>query len=523
MDLNIIQQTGTANTTYSPNRPVEWLVIHYSASTSSKKGAASGMCSWCANPSAQGSADFAVDDETMYQYNGDIKNRYCWAVGGSKYTTMSTSLGGQFYGIAKNKNCISIELSSNKRSTKTMDVTDDDWYLTEATINNGIKLAVYLMKTYNIDMGHVIMHHQTTGKWCPQPWTKNEAALKGWYDFLAKLQKEYDGTEYVKPGDEKYFRVRVAWDMPETQLGAFIAKENAIANCPSGYSVFDNDGKLVYENNTVTVVYPSGIPKSKEDFINKVSAIAIELYKETAILPSVVTAQCCLETGFGLGSDSTELVQRNNLLGMKADLINNTWQQFSVWDGRSFVKTTPEYYNGKLTYIRDEFRVYKDYENCIRDYEQFLLNVQNAYGYKYRKVSGMVDPEKVITAISQGGYATDPNYTKSVLRLINEYNLTKYDDIARNSTQPTEPTIEPNADPVPIIHYVVQVGAYLFKANAEKMQLKLASKMIDSILKKEGLFYKVQVGDYIYKINAEFMMEKLKNLGIDAILKEVVE
>jgi flagellum-specific peptidoglycan hydrolase FlgJ len=140
---------------------------------------------------------------------------------------------------------------------------------------------------------------------------------------------------------------------------------------------------------------------------------------------------------------------------MKADLINNTWKDYSVWSGESFIKTTPEYYNGKLTYIRDEFRVYKDYENCIRDYEQFLLNVQNAYGYKYRKVSGMVDPEKVITAISQGGYATDPNYIKSVMRLINEYNLTKYDDIARNSTHPTEPTIEPNVDPAPVKHYVV--------------------------------------------------------------------
>jgi flagellum-specific peptidoglycan hydrolase FlgJ len=111
------------------------------------------------------------------------------------------------------------------------------------------------------------------------------------------------------PVDEtKYYRVRVAWDMPETQLGAFIAKENAIANCPSGYSVFDNDGKLVYENNTVTTVYPTGVPLSKEDFITKVANIAIELYKETAILPSVITAQCCLETGFGLGSDSNELV-----------------------------------------------------------------------------------------------------------------------------------------------------------------------------------------------------------------------
>ena len=106
MSLNIIKQTGTANTTYSPGRKIEWLFIHYSASTSSKRGAASGMCSWSANPAAGGSADFAVDDETMYQYNPDIKNRYCWAVGGSKYSYMSTSLGGKYYGVANNNNSI---------------------------------------------------------------------------------------------------------------------------------------------------------------------------------------------------------------------------------------------------------------------------------------------------------------------------------------------------------------------------------------------------------------------------------
>ena len=171
----------------------------------------------------------------------------------------------------------------------------------------------------------------------------------------------------------------------------------------------------------------TGLPVSKQDFISKVATIASDLWDTLGILPSVVIAQCCLETGYGLGSDATELVTRNNLLGMKSDLINNTWSSFTVWDGKSFYKRTPEVVGGKTIYINDSFRVYKNYRNCIEDYEQFLRNVQSGGKYKYRQVIGMTDPQEVITAISKGGYATDPSYITKVMSIIKENNLTQYD------------------------------------------------------------------------------------------------
>ena len=190
------------------------------------------------------------------------------------------------------------------------------------------------------------------------------------------------------------------------------------------------DGKetIADQKKTTAPATPaSGIPASKEDFIAKVSAICVDLWPDLQILPSVVIAQCCLETGYGLGSDAVELVKRNNLLGMKSELINSTWQTFSVWSGESFVKKTPEVYNGRTIYINDAFRVYKDYRNCIEDYEQFLRNVRNNSGYKYRQIVGWTDPEKVITAISRGGYATDPSYITKVMAIIRKEDLTRYD------------------------------------------------------------------------------------------------
>jgi flagellum-specific peptidoglycan hydrolase FlgJ len=57
----------------------------------------------------------------------------------------------------------------------------------------------------------------------------------------------------------------------------------------------------------------------------------------------------------------------------------------------------------------------------------FLTHVKNDAGYKYRSVVGMTDPEKVITVISKNGYATDPAYITKIMKLIKQYNLTKYD------------------------------------------------------------------------------------------------
>lgn len=184
--MDIIQKTSTHNTSLSRNRAINQIVLHYTAGTSSSKGAAANTARYFANTTVQASADFIVDDETIVQYNGDIKNRYTWAVGGKKQKA-NTSLSGKYHGVCTNKNSISIEMCSRKKNTKSLSVTDDDWYLTDATINNAVELTRYLMVTYSISLDHVIMHHEVTGKWCPQPWCKNEVALSNWYNFLNRV------------------------------------------------------------------------------------------------------------------------------------------------------------------------------------------------------------------------------------------------------------------------------------------------------------------------------------------------
>lgn len=185
--IDIVQFNGKCNLTNKTNRPIQWIVIHYTAGTKSTAGAAKEVAGYFNKTTTKASADFIVDDEQIVQYNSDPKNYYTWAVGGKKYSSLSTSLGAKYYQQCTNANSISIEMCSRKINITTLQASDDDWYISNLTINNTIKLTKYLMQLYNIDVNHVIMHHMVTGKWCPQPWCKNENALSEWKNFLNKI------------------------------------------------------------------------------------------------------------------------------------------------------------------------------------------------------------------------------------------------------------------------------------------------------------------------------------------------
>lgn len=191
--MNIKPYYSITSLTYAPNRFIEYIALHYTAGTTSKAGTALGVAKWFAsggNPSNPASSDFIVDDRDIVQYNNDIDNRYAWCVGGAKYSP-TTSLGASLYGKATNKNTINIEICSNKVNKKSLLASDTDWYFTKAELDNTRELVKYLMKKYNIPIERVIMHHSVTGKACPAMWTHNESELKGYYDFLQSIDKNY--------------------------------------------------------------------------------------------------------------------------------------------------------------------------------------------------------------------------------------------------------------------------------------------------------------------------------------------
>lgn len=167
IDPSVIYKPLPVAVTKSPNRKPLYLAIHYTAGAHSNPGKAEGnyetFIKRASSPNP-GSADFAVDDRDMVQFNPDIDNYYCWAVGGSKWNNS----GGSLYGKATNKNTISIEICSTLASGASGSAANHSgWSFTDKALDNAVKLAKIIMKKYNIPIERVVRHYDISGKLCP--------------------------------------------------------------------------------------------------------------------------------------------------------------------------------------------------------------------------------------------------------------------------------------------------------------------------------------------------------------------
>ena len=183
--IAITKKTSTNKTTSSPNRKISYIVIHYTAGVTSKAGSAASTATYFATSDRDASADFIVDDATIVQYNPDPKNRYTWAVGGSRQNTK----GGKLYGVAKNSNTVSIEICSNNSSGKMTSANDSRYYFTDTALKNALELTKHLMSSYGLDADHVIRHYDVTGKLCPGiiGWNAESGDESKWNAFKAQL------------------------------------------------------------------------------------------------------------------------------------------------------------------------------------------------------------------------------------------------------------------------------------------------------------------------------------------------
>ena len=172
-------------------RSIKYIAIHFTAGSSSICGRA--MNTKRVFETREASADFCVDDRDIVQFNPDIKNYYCWAVGDAKKQTTG---GAKFNGLATNSNTISIEIcSSCKSGFSVANANHEGWYFTEAAINNAVKIAKILMKTYNIPVERVVRHYDITGKLCP--------GIVGWNDYYVMSN---DGKTKIRKNNSEQWQ-----------------------------------------------------------------------------------------------------------------------------------------------------------------------------------------------------------------------------------------------------------------------------------------------------------------------------
>lgn len=156
--------------------------------------------------------------------------------------------------------------------------------------------------------------------------------------------------------------------------------------------------------------------KDKHKFVESLWPLAQQAANKLGVEPKVLIAQAALETGWG------KYIQRDasgrttyNLFNIKAG---------ADWQGRKVMVDTLEYSDGVASRQKAAFRSYDSYAESFRDYVNLL---QNNSRYS-TALANADDSAQFIRDIHMAGYATDPQYSDKVIRLMREDDISAPQD-----------------------------------------------------------------------------------------------
>jgi flagellum-specific peptidoglycan hydrolase FlgJ len=161
-----------------------------------------------------------------------------------------------------------------------------------------------------------------------------------------------------------------------------------------------------------------------------IAPLAQKAYKSLGkVKPSVCIGMACVECGYGTAGSC----KHHSYLGQK---VGTGKTATKYWGGKFFTsKTSEEYTVGKHTVIKAAFRSYESMEQCVFNYYE-LLNTS-----LYKRVKAEADYATQMRQIKACGYMTSSKEVGTVLKIIELYDLTKYDlDTVVEGNPYTEPT-----------------------------------------------------------------------------------
>lgn len=171
---------------------------------------------------------------------------------------------------------------------------------------------------------------------------------------------------------------------------------------------------------------------SKHDYVNvffnNLAPLVVNEYVrrkgQKRLYPSTVLAMAALESGYNLNAPT--------LFGIK---------------GEGVVLDTTEYINGENINIKDSFVIYPTLAEAVQGLYE-LMQWDN-----YDRATSTTDYVEECKMVQACGYATDPDYADKLINIVNNYQLTMFNNI--------EETEEPETPVKPYI-YTVKSGDTLW-------------------------------------------------------------
>jgi flagellum-specific peptidoglycan hydrolase FlgJ len=150
----------------------------------------------------------------------------------------------------------------------------------------------------------------------------------------------------------------------------------------------------------------------QERFIAATAADAQESQRTTGVPASVTLAQAMLESANGT---SGLAVKGKNYFGIKAH----------TKPGPAGIIEMPtwEVFNGKSVTVMAAFRAYNTAAESFADHGRFFTE-NRIYAEAMKHLD---DAKTFAKLIHKAGYATDPDYSSKLIRLMDKYDLYQYD------------------------------------------------------------------------------------------------
>ena len=143
----------------------------------------------------------------------------------------------------------------------------------------------------------------------------------------------------------------------------------------------------------------------KEQYINKFKQYAIDEMKSHGVPASITLAQALVETDAG---KSDLAVTANNHFGIKCH---------KEWNGDTYHKDDDA-----------KGECFRKYNSALESYRDHSLFLSTRDRYKQLFTLKITDYKGWAYGLKSSGYATNPIYAEKLIKLIEEHNLTRFDD-----------------------------------------------------------------------------------------------
>lgn len=158
----------------------------------------------------------------------------------------------------------------------------------------------------------------------------------------------------------------------------------------------------------------------EKEFVHAYLHFAKQTEEKTGISAIAILAQAALESGWGKSAPGNMFfgVKDDDGLNGNEQLLQTT--EFSRRADLRFpviIKIEPVVKDGKKMFkytIKDYFKKYSSPEESFTDHANFFLrNKRYTVALEHRS-----NPRDFLTEVAKAGYATDPNYTQLLLKII---------------------------------------------------------------------------------------------------------